>query len=472
MGMRIAAVQELFGRYGTVFAQAWRQRKAMDAPSRLAFEAQFLPAALALQETPVHPAPRIVMSLLIVFAVVAVIWATLGKVDIVATATGKIIPNDRTKVIQPLEAAVVQKIHVQDGQAVRQGDLLIELDATNAQADTDRLRNDWITARYDALRASAFLQALTDGSAELETIEVAASERHAAEQRLFQGQWDEYRAKFDALDAEIARRAAELRATQEMVKKLAETAPLARQRADDIKGLLDKKYVSRHAYLEQEQIAIEQIRELAAQRAKQEEFKAALDEAKRQRDALVAETRRANLDLLHQSEQKVQTLHQELIKAEQRGRLMKLTAPVDGTVQQLAVHTVGGVVTPAQPLMVIVPRDNTLEVEAFMANKDVGFVYPGQTARVKVETFNFTKYGTIDGQVIHVSSDAIQDEKLGLIYSARVRLDRDTMQIENKVVNLTSGMAVTVEVNTGKRKLIEYFLSPLLRHTDESFKER
>lgn len=472
MGMRLQAMRELVSRYRAVLSFAWAQRKEMDPPVRLSHEAQFLPAALALQDTPVHPAPRITMWLLISFALIAFVWAMIGKIDIVATATGKIIPNDRTKVIQPLESAVIKSIYVRDGQAVKQGDLLIELDATSAQADTDRLTNDWLAARYEALRAQAFLRALDGEEVGLIVLEASSQERQSAEKRLFTGQWDEYQSKLNALDAEITRRAAEMRATQEIVKKLTQTAPLARQRADDVKGLLDKKYVSKHMYLEQEQIAIEQARELAAQKAKQAEFKAALEEARLQRESVSAEARRVQLDLLHQSEQKGQALQQELIKAEQRSKFMQLTAPVDGTVQQLAVHTVGGVVTPAQPLMVIVPRDNVLEVEAFVANKDIGFIYPDQTARVKIETFNFTKYGTIDGQVVHVSTDAIQDENLGLIYSARVLLSHHTMQIENKSVNLTPGMAVTVEISTGKRRLIEYFLSPLLRYKDESLNER
>jgi len=143
-----------------------------------------------------------------------------------------------------------------------------------------------------------------------------------------------------------------------------------------------------------------------------------------------------------------------------------------GTVQKLAVHTVGGVVTPAQLLMVIVPRDNVLEVEAMLPNKDIGFVNPGQDAEVKVETFPFTKYGTLHGKITQVSSDAIQDEKLGLIYSIRVRLAKDALPVENKTVRLTPGMAVMVEIKTGTRRVIEYFLSPLIQVGSESLRER
>jgi hemolysin D len=161
-----------------------------------------------------------------------------------------------------------------------------------------------------------------------------------------------------------------------------------------------------------------------------------------------------------------------LLKAEQRNRLTQLTAPVDGTVQQLAVHTVGGVVTEAQPLMVIVPKDNPLQVEVYLENKDIGFVKAGLAAEVKVEAFPYTKYGTLQGKVLHISNDAINDEKRGLIYLARIQLEKATMRLEEREVSLTPGMAVTVEIKTGNRRVIEYVLSPLLQYSSESFKER
>lgn len=132
----------------------------------------------------------------------------------------------------------------------------------------------------------------------------------------------------------------------------------------------------------------------------------------------------------------------------------------------------GGVVAEAQPILTIVPVEDVLEVEAFLENKDIGFVDPGQDAEIKVETFPYTKYGTLHATVTHVSHDAINDEKRGLIYSARVKMERATMRVEEKTVNLTPGMAVTVEIKTGRRRVIDYFLSPLIQYKDESLRER
>lgn len=467
------ALADLCRRYARIFRHAWSRRKEMDSPDLHRHEAQFLPAALALRDTPVHPAPRTALWLIMAFALIALLWAVFGRVDVVATAVGKIIPNDRTKVIQPVETAVVKTIHVRDGQQVQPGQVLIELDATTAAADSERLRSESLTARLEAGRAQALLIALANGAApQLKPLAGADAARMLTEQSQAAGEYQEYQARRLQLEAEISRRRAELQATLDQVAKLEQTAPIARQRAQDYQRLVKENFISRHGYLEREQARIEQEQDLAASRSKVTEIRAALMEAQRQQNTLAAEIRSQLLDQLNLATQKAASLEQELVKAEQRNRLMTLTAPVAGTVQQLAVTTVGGVVTPAQPLMVIVPRENVLEVEAMLPNKDIGFVNAGQDAEIKIETFPYTKYGTLHGTITQVSSDAIQDEKRGLIYSTRVKLARDTLRVENKTVRLTPGMAVTVEIKTGTRRVIEYFLSPLMQATSESIRER
>jgi len=211
--------------------------------------------------------------------------------------------------------------------------------------------------------------------------------------------------------------------------------------AQAYKTLYDKQLVSRMQYLEADRARAQKAQEHAAGYAE-------------------AKTR-------------AHSLSQELAKAETRTSQQTLTAPIDGIVQQLAVHTVGGVVTPAQQLMVIAPREGLLEVEAWVDNKDIGFVNPEQDAEIKVEAFPFTRYGTIDGKILTLSKDAVPVEKVGLVYAARVSMDRSTIRVENdKEVNLSPGMTVSVEIKTGQRRLIEYFLSPLLQAGRESIRER
>ncbi|OUL98746.1 HlyD family type I secretion periplasmic adaptor subunit [Variovorax sp. JS1663] len=479
MKQRFQAAGDLLDRYRQVFGFAWAQRKKMEPRKLLPEEAEFLPAALSLQQTPVSPLPRVTMWLMIAFALSTLAWSVFGRIDIVATGQGKVVPGNRVKTIQPLETAMVKRILVSDGQVVRVGQVLVEFDATTVSADVSRVGGELSTAYLQGARAEALLAALRP----LESGRVSAPPRlgpapgaapndRAQAQALLDAQYAELRSKLARIESDIDRREAEHQSVSAMVRKLEQTAPIARQRAQDYKRLVEENFVSQHGYLEREQARIELEADLVAQRSRLREIDASLREARAQHKAMVAEAVRAALDGASEARQKSESLRQEHIKADSRAGAMTLVSPVDGVVQQLAIHTVGGVVTPAQPLMVIVPRDDALEVEAFIENKDIGFVHAGQDAAVKVETFEYTKFGVIPAKVTHVSNDALQDEKRGLIYSMHVKLSEAAIQVEGKKVNLSPGMAVAVEVKTGKRRVIEYFLSPLLQHANESLKER
>lgn len=451
--------------------------KAQALNKRSKHELEFLPAALEIQETPPSPIGRAIAWSLMLFFTIAVLWALIGKVDVVATAQGKIIPSGRVKLIQPLEIGVIRAIHVNENQSVEQGALLVELDPTSSGADKKQLSEQMMLTQIEIARLQIFMTILSgEKSSNLEGVFTALPDADPnvvnLQQQILQNQVGERTARLAALSSDIARQQANLDAIQATVTKLEGTLPLVTQRAEAMRTMVERKFVTQTSYLEMEQLRIEQQQDLATQRNRSKEAKAAIVQAEQQRETAEAEYRRNALADLAEAEKRLITLRQELVKTEQRQHLEHLTAPINGVVQQLAVHTVGGVVTPAQVLMVIVPLENKLEVEAFIENKDIGFVHNNQQAEVKIETFPFTKYGTIDAEIINLSNDAISDEKRGLIYAARVLLKRSTIQVEDKLVNLTPGMAVTVEIKTGKRRLIEYFLSPLLRYKQESIRER
>lgn len=290
--------------------------------------------------------------------------------------------------------------------------------------------------------------------------------------QLAEGQFAEFKAKLTRSDSDIARREAELTTTRALVTKLEQAIPLLAQRTADLQHLRDKGFVSQHAYLEKEQSRVEMEGDLASQRSRIREIQASLNEGRWQRANVVAEFRRTVLDSVNEFTQKIASLEQDYIKAENHNRLMRLTAPVDGQVQQLSVHTVGGVVTSAQPLMLIVPPNQDIEAEVMVENRDIGFVRIGQLAEVKIDAFLYTKYGTVSGKVISISRDAINDEKRGLLFSVRVRLDRPEIEVDGVHVSLSPGMTVSAEIKTGMRRVIEYFLNPLLQYKRESLRER
>lgn len=462
--------------FGTLSRQwmAWKtawqaeshQSTGAVAPSGRAME--FLPAVLEVQETPPSPVGRALLWAILAAFMTAACWTTFGWLDIVATAPGKIIPSGYSKQIQPYETGVIASIHVQDGQAVKRGDVLIELDSTLNRADRDRAANEYRAAKVDAVR----LRALVKGEASFAAPADADRTYVFLQRQLLRDQLAEYRAKVDAAQHLVAQRQAALEQTREHILRLEATVPMEAERAEAYKKLLEREAVTKMDFLQAEGQRIDKAQELAAQKKRLQQDQAALAEAEQHYRALVSEFQQSKQVELSALETKAASLAQEVTKADQKAGLQRLLSPIDGVVQQLAVHTVGGVVTPAQQLLVVVPSDHPVEVEAQVENKDVGFVREGQQVEMKVETFPFTLYGTIPGRVLTVSDDAAPVEKVGLVYPIRVSMDRSTIQVEGKQVQLSPGMAVTVEIKTGQRRIIEYLLSPLLKSMQESMRER
>lgn len=473
----IGTVCELGAYQWRTWRQTWAIRRELDGSPYRREEAAFLASAIALEKSPASPAPRVTMWLLIVFSVIAVLWAAFGQIDIVATAPGKIIVNGHSKTIQSLETASVKSIRVHEGDSVRAGDVLLELDTAAPEADVMRLQGDLRAARLKAERARVLLSAQQSGvlpvlQARATLTSASPTTAESASQRQAQGMFIEYQARLERIDADIARRRAELTSGEELANKLEQTLPLARSRAQNLKELSEPGYVSRHTWMDKEQQKIEMEGDLNTQRSRIKETQAGLREAQAQRAMVAAEMRRQMLDQLSEGEQQAQAIGQELSKAQSRQRLMQVRAPIDGTVQQLAVNTIGGVVTPAQALMLLVPNQLRLEVDARLDNKDIGFVKAGQTVEVKIDTFPYTRYGVLRATVLHVSHDAVGDEKQGLTYLARIQLEQSQIQVDEKMVPLVPGMAVAAEIKTGRRRVLDYFLSPLLQYQHESFRER
>ena len=359
----------------------------MNTSERTQDELQFLPAALEIQETPPSPIGRAITWSVIILVCTAVTWAYIGRIDIVAVAHGKIVPSERIKLIQPLEIGTVSAIHVQEGEYIEKGDVLIELDTTSTKADATRLTQESSIAQVELVRVRALVKAMQgSNSPQAKWPKDIDKELVNVQQQLLDSQWQQYQAKTNALDNERLKKSAELAASEESLKKLEATLPIISERADSLKALAEKKLTPRHTYLEVEQERIEITQDLASQRQIKEQIIAALEQIRQQRLVQEKESLNVALTELRDVNRRVQSLDQENIKAIQRNERQHLVAPVDGVVQQLSVHTVGGVVTPAQQLMVIVPKEEGVEVEAVIENKDIGFVHGGQIAEVKVDS--------------------------------------------------------------------------------------
>jgi hemolysin D len=454
----------LLGRYKAVLGAAWAARHELAGPRRLADEAAFLPAALALQETPVHPAPRRALWIIMALFSLALLWAWMGLVDIVAVAPGLIVVSDRTKVIQPLEAAVVRSIRVKDGDKVQAGQVLVELDPTQATADSRTVAEQLKVAQGESHRTAALLEALRAGW--------PGARLGGQLDPQLQAEWADINARLARLDAEAQRRQAELGTVKEVLVKLQTTLPMARSREKDIADLAQQGFVAGHAGQDRTRERVELERDLATQQARLVEAQATLAETRQSKLAYLAETQRVLNDRQAKADQDMAQLNQQGAKTAQREQLAVLSSPVAGTVQQLAVHSPGGVVTPAQTLMVIVPDGAELTAEVTVDNKDIGFVREGQEVEVKLETFSFTRYGTVPARLVRVTGDAVNDDKRGAVFPATLRFERDVIDVDGKPIRLAPGMNVTAEVKTGRRRVIEFLLSPIQRATNQSLKER
>ncbi len=459
------------------------------SPKRTRGELAFLPAALEITDTPPNPISRVIASTVMTLFSLALLWACLGKVDIVAIAPGRIIPSGRIKVIQPFETGVVRAIYVRDGQRVKANDPLIDLDPTINAAEQNHLEGDLLAAELDAARLKAELASPENPLSHYAPPKEASAAKLSQQRQYLLSQSEERRAKIAGIERQKVQKEAEAATTKASISKLEATIPLLEQKADIHRTLVNQQLISRLVFLETEGKLVEAQKELEIQRAHLKEAEAAIATTVENRNHTASEFERTLSADLSEAERKAAGIREDIVKAKEKTKLQHLVSPVDGAVQQLSIHTIGGIVTPAQQMLVIVPFDHELEIEAMISNKDIGFVEEGQEAQIKVDTFNFTRYGLLSGRILHVSSDAVTadqgKEKPGrpddkeaakppqdLAFAARVSLGAKAMQIDNRLVNLSPGMSVTVEVKTGRRRIISYVLSPLMKYSHDSIRER
>ena len=475
--MWFSALKDFLARYLTVWRNVWAVRHTLDTPYRSDDERAFLPAHLELTETPLSAAPKWTARLIMAFALLALLWSWFGQIDIVATAQGKTSSGSRSKTIQPLETAVVKAVHVQDGQHVKAGDVLVELEAVGTDSDVAQSEQALHAALLLQWRYEAVLNALETHTVPHLNLNLAkqagiTDADFQAAQILAQNQYQAWAAQDAQLQSALRGHQAELQSAKAQEQKLVSVGAIERQKTIDYQKLKADNFISEHAYLEQKSKSISNENDLNSTRSQIQQIQAAIAQAQQDRALHTQNLKRDTLDALRQTKEQIDQYQGQADKAKQRRQLMRMTSPVSGTVQELATYTIGGVVQAAQKIMVIAPDDEQMEVEALVLNKDIGFVEAGQEAVVKIESFPYTRYGYLTGKVKSISHDATQHEQLGLVYTAIVSLDKHSLTIEGKTVNLTAGMNVSAEIKTGRRRVLDYLLSPLQTKVDESFKER
>lgn len=443
----------------------------------------FAPSIIRLQEKPPAPLGRAVLKSVMLLFLGIIIWAVLGRLDIVAVAEGKLVPQSYLKIVQPAEQGIVKEILVKEGELVKKGQVLMRMDAVVSTAE----------GRSLASEAGKFSLALRRIDAELggkpllreagDTADVFAHvfAQYQANRRSYESQQEEQRSVLDKARHEMS-------GAREIKTKLEMTLPHYREQEQSYASLLKEGHVSRLDATDKQRERIEKEQDLRSQEFVIKSTQATIDQAQKKINQITANYRRQLQTERVEAAAQLEKVNQELAKQQYRNELLELKAPQDGVVKDLATHTVGTVTTPGTILMTLIPQNESLRAEVWVTNEDIGFVRPGQKVKLKISAFTFQKYGMIDGLVEQVSADssdngssdkndplsAASNNKTGgkLVYKALVTMADQQLVVGGAAHKLTPGMQASAEIKLGTRSVIEYLFSPVAKAFHEAGRER
>lgn len=446
-------------------------------PGTLSADAlDFVPGLLSIQESPPARLPRTVMYVVMALFAILLVWAIFGKLDVVASAEGRLVPQTYVKIVQPADAGIVQDILVKEGEKVQAGQVLMRMDPQVALADEKTIRNDLAMRSLQLRRIDAELSGLP-------LLKQAGDPDDLFQQ--VQAQFrDRRQAYLDALgQAQEARKKAErdAEAGREALVKLREVTPILEEQAKSMADLARDGYVPQSRMQDKQREYVEKAQDLKAQQASVASLSAAVAAAVRQEAQITSKYRSDLQNERVEAEGQYQKLQQELAKQEHKSGLLELKAPQAGIVKDVATHTVGTVVQLGTVLLSIVPEHEPLVAEVMVRNDDVGFVFPQQKVKVKLAAYPFEQYGMLEGTVSHIGPDASdaqgskeqgKESSQQLTYKAIITLTSQGLVAQGETFKLVPGMQVIAEINQGKRTVLEYLLSPVKKTLHDSGRER
>ena len=441
----------------------------------------FAPALMRARENPPSPFAGWMLKVILLLFGCLLAWAVLSKLDIVAVATGKLVPQTYLRIVQPFEQGIVKEILVSEGQSVKAGQVLLRMDPRLTDSDRRTVENELKLKqlglrRIDAeMAGAAIVRQNTDDANLLAQIEAQYRARRQA-----------YQDAQDTERAALAKAQQDLKSALEVESKLKRTVPIYKETAEGWNKLANEGFAGKLMAQERVRQHIENEQDLKAQTETVASLKATIDQAQKRLDQITSNYRQQlqndRVDLALQ----VNKLQEELGKQQHRTGLMELKAPQAGIVKDLATHTVGTVAAPGTILMTLVPSNEPLVAEVWVSNDDVGFVRPGQHAKLKLMTFQFQKYGMIEGKVKQVGADASENQAatpgsvevarnksaMPLTYKTIVEMNGQELVAQGVKYALTPGMQVAGEIHLGTRTVLEYLLSPVTKAFHEAARER
>ena len=435
-------------------------------------DADFIPTLLAIQENPPPKLPRFVLLSVAALFVILLLWACFGKLDVVASAEGRLVPQTWVKIVQPADAGIIVDIRVHEGQQVTAGEILMQMDAGLVDADARAIAGELDIRRLQLARIDAELR----GQPLIKSAE-DPPELFAQVSRQYQAHRQTYLDALAQENANLDKTRHDLHAAQEILTKLRKVLPSYQRSAVAYEKLGKDGFFSALAVEEKQRDQLEKEQDLRAQQATVDSLGSMLK---------VSENKLAQIHSAYQSELRneraetdsaLKKLHEEQEKIRHKSGLLSLRAPQSGIVKDLATHTTGTVVAPGTILMSLVPQSEPLQAEVLIKNEDIGFVHVGQQVQIKLAAYPFQKYGIIAGTIEHIGPDTTEksgsaDAPASAGYRALVRLERQQLSLENAALSLTAGMQIMVDIHQGRRTVMAYLLSPVQKAWQEAARER
>lgn len=434
---------------------------------------EFLPSALEIIEKPSSPVGRGIIWIIFIFILFIVVWSIVSKVDVVSNARGKIIPSGKLKTIQPLEEGIIKKIYVEEGQSVKKGDLLVEFDSTMKKADTVVIKK---TLALYKLELELKEHTIKDKFVKIKDIlnrykDVDTSKIYS-EYNAYISEKKVYESALNEIKLTMARSRVELQKTISSLNQAKNKYSLLKIETKSYNQLKELGGVTEHDWLaKQTEMKIAQ-EEIAIKEAECKSIEIIINETEAQLENHIRKHEFELNSKILELQREILYFEGNLTKIQKQYELKKIYSPADGRINQIGITTVGGIATPASVIMTVVPEKTPLVAELLVLNKDIGFVEIGQIVEMKLDTFPFQRHGLLVGSVVRISPDAYNDEKLGLVYKVVVDIKENNVTHNGKIIQLVSGLSMTGEIKTGKRRVIEFFLSPIIKYKDESLKVR
>ncbi|MDR1461258.1 MAG: HlyD family type I secretion periplasmic adaptor subunit [Campylobacteraceae bacterium] len=426
---------------------------------------EFWPLLVEIEDRPLNPLGRIILWLIIGILLIGIIWLYFGKIDVVVSARGKVIPSGEIKILQPIETGVVSKILVKEGDYVTKNQVLMQIDPTITETSLESKIKNLAVINLEVERLKALVENepfIPDESAPSNIIKEQMS-LYIHQRELLQESKMQFDLRKEQTSSQLSSAKSESIRLKSMLNKEQDTA-------SRMEKVLD--IIARREYDETQKNIINFSEQFFQSEQKISEITHKLNEIEKEEKVYIQKIMSEWFTALVEKQKELRDLESQINAIGFQNRQQQIKAPLNGYIGKLLVHTEGGVVTPAEKLLTIVPEDAPLIIKATVLNQDIGFITNDMNASIKVDTFTFQKYGLIDADVFFISNDAIEDEKLGPVYEIKLNPKKLSLIVDGKERSLESGMSVTAEIKVGKRRIIEFFIYPIIRYLDEGMSVR